>query len=108
MPQRPDIELLERVRAAVHELVTSYPAGKAHCRYADVRIEVSEGKVALAENGMDKFSAEDYGLSFGVRAIAGEKVAAAGYFGQQLGARDVPQLLERLREGLDHAYERAL
>jgi TldD protein len=108
MPQRPDIGLIEQVRAAVHELVAAYPPTRAHCRYADVRIEVSEGKVALAENGMDKFSAEDYGLSFGVRAIAGEKVAAAGYFGQQLGARDLPRLLDRLREGLDHAYERAL
>jgi len=103
-----ELEALDRFRQAVRELVTQYPATKAHCRYVDVRLEVSQGKGAVAENGMDKFSTEDYGFSFGVRAIAGQRLAAAGYFGQLLGAADLDRLLQRLREGLDHAYERAL
>ncbi|MBI1886544.1 MAG: TldD/PmbA family protein [Chloroflexi bacterium] len=118
MPQRVQIDAIDKVRAAVSDLVTSYPKGKRFCRYADVRIEVDEGKVAVAENGMDKFSGEDYGFAFGVRVIAsagggpasggGANAVAPGYFGQILGATDLPHLSERLREGLDHAYERAL
>ncbi len=108
MTVRVSIELIPQVRETVYELVSSFPRTKAHCRYADVRIEVAEGKGAVAENGMDKFSSEDYGLSFGIRVIAGERLAAAGYFGQQLGAADLPDLVGRLRESLEHAYERAL
>ena len=58
--------------------MSSYPKAKRACRYADVRVEVSEGKVAVAENGMDKFSGEDYGFAFGVRVIAGRPRLGAG------------------------------
>ena len=108
MPQRVSIDDIPRICSAVFDLVTSYPKGKRFCRYADVRIEVSEGKGAVAENAMDKFSGEDYGFSFGVRVLAGDKFIAPGYFGQVLGAADLPLLSQRLQEGLDRAYERAL
>jgi len=108
VPQRVSIDAIPQVRDAVFDLVTSYPKEKRHCRYADVRIEVSEGKVAVAENGMDKFSGEDYGFAFGVRVLAGERMAAPGYFGEIIGAADLPELRGRLQEGLDHAYQRAL
>ncbi len=108
MPQPVSIDDIPRLRDAVFDIVSSYPKGKRFCRYADVRLGVSEGKAAVAENGMDKFSAEDYGFSFGVRILAGDKTVAPGYFGQQVGAADLPRLAQRLREGLDHAYERAL
>jgi TldD protein len=92
----------------VYDLVTSYAKGKRFCRHADVRIEISEGKVAVAENGMDKFSGEDYGFSFGVRVLGGERLTAPGYCGEMAGAADVPRLIERLRDALDHAYDRAV
>ena len=108
MPQRVTIDLIPQIRDDVSALVTSYAKGKRFCRYADIRLEVGEGKVAVAENGMDKFSGEDYGFAFGVRVLAGERLAAPGYFGELVGAADLPRLQEHLREALDHAYDRAM
>ncbi|MFQ6019699.1 MAG: TldD/PmbA family protein, partial [Dehalococcoidia bacterium] len=107
MPQRVNIDVIPQVRDAVFDIISSYPQGKRYCRYADLRLEISEGKAAVAENGMDKFSGEDYGFSFGVRVLAGDGLVAPGHFGQTLGAADLPELAARLRQGLDHAYERA-
>ncbi|MDO8614681.1 MAG: TldD/PmbA family protein [Dehalococcoidia bacterium] len=108
MPQKVSIDAIPQVRDAVFDLVAAYQRGKRFCRYADVRLEVSEGKIAVAENGMDKFSGEDYGFALGVRVLAGEHSAAPGYCGELIGAADLPRLSERLREALDHAYDRAL
>lgn len=108
MPERVTIDVIPQIREAVFDLVSSYPRSKRACRYADVRIEVSEGKAAVAENGMDKFSGEDYGFALGVRVIAGDRVSAPGYFGEMVGTSDLPRLNERLREALDHSYERAM
>ncbi len=108
MPERVTIDVIPQIREAVFDLVSSYPKTKRACRYADVRIEASEGKVAVAENGMDKFSGEDYGFAFGVRVIAGDRVSAPGYVGEMVGSSDLPGLNERLRDALDHAYERAI
>jgi TldD protein len=108
MPERVTIDVISQVREAVFDLASSYPKAKRACRYVDIRVEVSEGKVAVAENGMDKFSGEDYGFAFGVRVIAGERSAAPGYAGEMVGSSDVPRLTQRLREALDHAYERAI
>ncbi len=107
MPDKVTIDVIPQVREAVFDLVSSYPKAKRGCRYADIRIEASEGKVAVAENGMDKFSGEDYGFAFGVRVIAGDRVTAPGYAGEMVGSSDLPRLNQRLREALDHAYERA-
>ena len=108
MPQKVSIDVIPEIRDAVHDLVSSYPRSKRFCKHADVRIEVSEGKAAVAENGMDKFSGEDYGFAFGVRVLAGEHVTAPGYFGELIGTADLPRLNERLHEALDHAYDRAV
>lgn len=108
MPQKVSIDAIPDLRDAVFDLVTSYAKGKRFCRYADIRIEVSEGKVGVAENGMDKFSGEDYGFAFGVRVVAGEHISAPGYAGELVGASDLPRLPQRLREALDHAYDRAV
>ncbi len=108
MPDKVTIDVIPQIRDAVYDLVASYTKARRFCRHADLRIEISEGKVAVAENGMDKFSGEDYGFSFGVRVIAGERGTAPGYVGEQVGAADLPRLNQRLREALDHAYERAV
>jgi len=108
VPEKVTIDVIPQVRDGVNDLVSSWAKGKRSCRYADVRIEVSEGKVAVAENGMDKFSGEDYGFAYGVRVLAGERVTSPGYFGKSIGSADLPRLRERLREALDHAYERAV
>ena len=108
MPQKVSIDTIPAIRDAVFDVVMSYARGKRFCRYVDVRVEVSEGKVAVAENGMDKFSGEDYGFAFGVRVLAGDRVSAPGYYGELVGAWDLPRLGERLREALDHAYDRAV
>jgi TldD protein len=96
------------MRDAVFDLVSGYARGKRFCKYADIRIEISEGKAAVAENGMEKFSGEDYGFAFGVRVLGGERVTSPGYAGELVGAADLPRLQERLRDALDHAYDRAV
>jgi TldD protein len=108
VPQRVSIDAIPEIRDAVFDLVTSYAKSKRFCRYADIRIVVGEGKAAVAENGMDKFSGEDYGFAFGLRVLAGERVTSPGYFGELVGASDLPRIQERLRDGLDHAYDRAV
>ena len=108
MPDKVTIDVIPQFREAVFDLVSSYQKAKRDCRYADLRIEVSEGKVAVAENGMDKFSGEDYGFAFGVRVIAGDRISAPGYCGEMVGTSDLPRLNKRLSEALDHAYERAI
>ena len=108
MPEKVSIDVIPQVRDAVFDLVRSYPGSKRFGKYADVRLEVSEGKGAVAENGMDKFSGEDYGFAFGVRVLAGDRITSPGFFGELIGTADLPRLQERLKNALDHAYERAL
>ena len=92
----------------VGDLVTSRARSRAHLRYADVRLEAIEGKYAAAENGDSKGAGEDAILGFGVRVLAGDGMAAPGYFGRGLGEADIPQLERILDEGLDAAYRRAM
>ncbi|MEX0683028.1 MAG: TldD/PmbA family protein [Dehalococcoidia bacterium] len=108
MPEKVSIDVIPDIRDAVFDLVSSYPKSKRFCRYADVRLEITQGKVAVAENGMDKFGGEDYEFAFGVRVLAGDRVSSPGYFGELVGTADLPRLQERLMDALDHAYGRAV
>ena len=108
MTDKVSIDVIPDIRDSLYDLVSGYARSKRFCHYADLRIEISEGKAAVSENGMDKFSGEDYGFAFGVRVLAGDRVTAPGYFGELVGSADLPRLNERLREALDHAYDRAL
>jgi len=99
-------DLIERVAPMVRDLVTS--RSRAHLRYADIRLEVIEGKYAAAENGDAKGAGEDATMGFGVRVLAGDAMAAPGYFGRGLGEADIPDLERVLEAGLDAAYRRAM
>ncbi|HEY8491466.1 MAG TPA: TldD/PmbA family protein [Dehalococcoidia bacterium] len=108
MPEQITLEVIDRVRGLATALVTEHARRLPGLRYADVRIEVSEGKAGVAENGTEKFSGQDYAFSAGIRVIGGAKLAAPGFYGRQLGAADLPHLERILREGLEHAHGRAL
>jgi TldD protein len=103
-----EVELIDRIKPLVRDLVTSCARSWPHVRYADVRVDVSEGKFASAENGSAKASGDDYGFSFGVRVLAGNDLGAPGYFGRGLGVADLGRLEQLLREGLLAAYRRAM
>ena len=108
MPHGIETRLIETVTPMVRELVTTQARALADLHYADVRLEVSEGKFAGAENGEAKTSGDDYAFALGIRVLAGRRMIAPGYFGRGLGAADVPHLARLLREGLLAAYRRAM
>src|SRR5206468_5109261 len=101
-------DLVEAIKDTAVELTTEAPATHKLCRYADLRIEVTEEKHAGAENGTSKYAGEDSQFACGIRVLAGDGAVAPGYFGQMLGKPDLPRLAQTLASGLKHAYERAL
>ena len=106
MPTAISTDLIERVTPMVRDLVTS--RARAHLRYADIRLEVIEGRYAAAENGDPKGAGDDATMGFGVRVLAGDAMTAPGYFGRGLGEADIPDLERVLTAGLDAAYRRAM
>ena len=107
MPERVGVEFLEKIRPQINTLVTEDARRLPGLRYCDVRIQVREEKGAVAENGNEKMSAEDYAFDFGVRVIAGGRTAAPGYYGKILGFRDTERILEVVRDGIRQAHQRA-
>ncbi len=101
-------DLVDRIKPTVEALVTAYARTLAHLRYADLRVEIVEGKAAVAENGASKFSGEDYAFAFGVRVLAGDRMVAAGYLGRALGIADLAHLEKILKDGILSAYRRAM
>jgi TldD protein len=108
MPHGIETRLIERITPMVRGLVTTEARALADLRYADARVEVTEGKYAGAENGSPKSSGDDYAFAVGIRVLAGSRMIAPGYFGRGLGAADVPELGRLLREALRAAYRRAM
>ncbi|HET8579075.1 MAG TPA: TldD/PmbA family protein, partial [Methylomirabilota bacterium] len=108
MPHGIETRLIDRIAPLAAELVTVRARALADLRYADLRVDVSEGKYAAAENGVAKSSGDDYGFAFGIRVLAGRGMAAPGYFGRALGAADLPDLAQILRDALQAAYRRAM
>jgi TldD protein len=108
MPHGVETDLIDRIIPMVRELVMEQARALPDLRYADVRVEVGEGKFAAAENGLPKSSGDDYALALGVRVLAGSRMTAPGYFGRGLGVADVPVLGRLLRDGLLAAYRRAM
>ena len=105
--QRVNVEFLEKVRPQINALVTENARRLPGLRYCDVRMQVKEDKGAVAENGNEKASAEDYSFDFGVRVIAGGKIAAPGYYGKVLGTTDTNRIEQVVFEGIKQAHQRA-
>ncbi len=102
------VESLDRLKRLASELVRQARRRLRHCRYVDLRLEIAEFKTATAQNGAGRTSEEDYRFSFGIRVLAGTPRIAPGYYGCRLGQADLPRLPRVLREGLRHAYDRAM
>ena len=85
--QRITVELIERIKEDLFDLVRQLKTGLSDCQYIDLRVEVGEGQAAVAQDGMMKASMRDYGLSYGARVIAGKRMFAPGYFGQTIISR---------------------
>ena len=101
------IELIDEVRDEVADDLRRR-ARRLGCRYADLRLEVTESQFAWAENGSCKQSGREDALGLGIRVIAGEDRGAPGYAGQCLGAADRDRLGGVIRKALSHAHARAL
>src|SRR4030042_3087642 len=108
MKQKVNIGLIDSNRDRLSNMVLDTKSKLNDCSYVDLRIRVSEGQQAIAQDGMMKSSVRDYDLSYGLRVIAGKDILAPGYFGETLGAADVDGLPDVIRGGLRQAYERAI
>ncbi len=108
MPSAIRTDLIDGLKPLVSDLVMGYARRLPHLAYADIRLEIGEGKYASSENGASKSSGEDTALAFGIRVLAGHRSIAPGYFGRGLGEADLSRLEAVLQEGLEAAYRRAL
>ena len=107
MSQSITVDILDRMRPNLASLMAEKAKRLPDMAYCDLRIEVREEKGAVAENGNEKASAEDYVFDFGVRAIAGAGVSAAGYFGRILGSTDAAKIEAVVWDGIQEAHQRA-
>jgi TldD protein len=102
------VDLVDGVKDTVADLVSGWARTLPGLVHADVRLEVTQGKVVAAENGEPKFASDDYACAIGVRVLAGGRLVGAGYLGRELGAADLPELGLILREALARAHRRAM
>ncbi len=105
---RVSVDLIDTLAPMVETRVREAARRLPHLGYADVRLEVTEGKGAGAENGTPKYSGDDYGFALGARVLAGDRMIAPGYVGQTLGTADLDDLDRIVREALERAYRRAM
>ena len=107
MSPRISVDTLDALRPNLRTLIAERSRSLPDLQYCDLRIEVREGKAAVAENGCAKAGSEDYSFDFGVRAISGDRTSAAGYYGRVLGFSDVGNIETVVWEGLEEAHRRA-
>jgi hypothetical protein len=97
---RISVDTLDALRPNLRTLIAERSRSLPDLQYCDLRIEVREGKAAVAENGDAKAGSEDYSFDFGVRAISGDRTSSAGYYGRVLGFSDVGNIETVVWEGL--------
>ena len=102
------VEVLDRLKPALASQINQARRDLRGLVYADCRLEVKEIQAATAENGQSKQGSRDATMSLGIRALAGGKMLASGYYGRLLGAKEVSSVPEIVREGLGHATARAM
>ena len=113
MPQPITVDILDRMRPNLASLVMERANRLPGIRYCDLRLQVKEEKGAVAENGNEKASSEDYVFDFGVRVIAGSRASAPGFssapgfYGRILGAADADNIEKVVWEGIRQAHQRA-
>ena len=108
MTPRITLDVVDGLKRELRDMLRDAARRLPHLAYADVRIEVAEGKSAGAENGESKSSDDDYGFAAGVRVLAGDRTTAPGWIGLTLGTADLADLPRALREALGRAHRRAL
>ncbi len=102
-----ETELMDRIRPGLVTLVTENAKRLTGLQYCDLRMAIKEEKGAVAENGSEKASSDDYTFDFGVRVISGGRTRAPGYFGQVLGSSDVGRIEQVVWSGIQEAHRRA-
>ena len=107
MPPPITVGVLDLMRPNLASLVQERAKTLPGMHYCDLRIAVREEKGAVAENGNEKASAEDYTFDFGVRVLAGGKMSAPGYFGRILGSVDAANIEKVVWQGIGEAHRRA-
>lgn len=98
-----DLDSIKELVAITLQDATTFP----NIGYADARVEASEGIGSLSEDGSPKVTSADWSFSLGVRVIATTPIPAAGYYGQQLGVRDLSKFAAVLQNALIIATARA-
>ncbi len=102
------VDVIEKIKNNIYGLAVESQGNLLNCHYIDIRVEARESKYAVAERGAPKESGEDYGLSFGVKAIAGDRLKSPGYYGGLLGTSDLKKIEKVIKESIEHAHKRAL
>ena len=102
------IELGETLKKGLPALLEVFAQKNNWVSHADVRVNISEGQGASAQNGGTKGSGRDYGLELHTRVIAGKNVQATGYYGISLGPTDVNNFYKIVEMTLERSYTRAI
>lgn len=102
------IDNLGDLKYQISEFFTSYARSLSDCRYADIRLEISDTRWASAEDGKPRSAGRDEGGSLGIRVIAGGEKKAPGFYGVIFSIKDLSRINEIVKDGLDHAHARAI
>lgn len=110
MAKRLEVTMLtENLKANIVSLLREMSQSLDRSPFIDLRLGISQGKGAGAENMALRSAGDDYGMSVGVRVIAESLgIHAPGYDGRPVGAEEFERLLEILKSMVGSAYERAM
>lgn len=108
MPNKITVDFIESIKDKVYSIVSESQKTLENCYYLELSMGINEYKFAAAEKGAPKESVEEAQMSFAVKAIAGDGLKAPGYFASHIGHSDLKRLEEVIKNGVRHAWRRAL